>query len=726
MKMFSLTRNHSKQQGFTLIEILVSIGVFALGALALAGLQMSLTQSAGNAKSRTTAVNIAQAEIERLRGFASVGANANGSFDDVSTVLEADSIDSTVGGTAYSMTRAVAPYTWVANSFIPTEAPLTPDFKKIAVKVEWTDPSGSLQDVILTDAISSLSASGSGRAIAGGGGTLAPVVPYIPGARPDVAAIGLGGTGTTFKETLTPEPEVFSDSVDGQFVMTGFEVITFYEEEDATEALFLRREENRVLNCECTLNAADADIKTFQPMAWTGEEYIDGSLISKPYGTPAEDRDQDPLCDTCCRDHHDSASPDTSDVEDPGANLPDWARFKYDPWAFSPVAENSVHAHYGKDDDGMLVVASADDNYFEACRLIRSDGFFRVVQDVNLIDLVSVPQYFLTSEEDLAIYSARVAEIVSEFMDEVTSNYPGTTPTVEDLTISNTVPSTTSLPEPLNVDPAATSQQLRSRAVYIDYLTKQTRELYDCMTIDGNEGSDCSVPQVLNALEVLPFFELNMTHLAEWNSSSPSNVTITNERIPSGNNAGTYSRGVVEKISSATATSTSFLTLSNTGLTNTDPVSPADIFSPFADPPITGNGRVANILVDGSGTPSVDVIKVSGTISTQNGTQVDATQIGFTLFSVDGGSCQVGGGVYSCTFNANAIDELGYGAIVVSSYVTPSKNNAACYDSGTVPEPTSISTADDGTILETTSFNFEALPMGITTMNILIKKLNSC
>jgi prepilin-type N-terminal cleavage/methylation domain-containing protein len=393
MKMFNLTRTHPKQQGFTLIEILVSMGVLALGALALAGLQIALTQSAGNAKSRTTAVNIAQAELERLRGIASVGVNANGdSFDDIEAILANDAIISTVGGTTYTMTRAVANHYWVANAFTETDPtppepplpPTSPDFKKIAVTVSWTDPSGSEQNVTLTDAISSLSTGSGGRTIAGTDYAAANIVPYNPGARPEVASIDL--EGGRFKETLTPEPEIFSNEVDRQFAMTGFEVITFSQYAGDVEGSFLRREENRVLNCECTLNAADADVETFQPMVWTGVEYIEGSRISKPYGTPADGRVQDPLCDTCCQDHHDSAVPLITDVEDYtdadnlGDNLPDWARFKYDPWAFSPVAEGSVHAHYGKNDDGDLVSASTDDNYFEACRLIRSDGFFRVAR----------------------------------------------------------------------------------------------------------------------------------------------------------------------------------------------------------------------------------------------------------------------------------------------------------------------------------------------------------
>src|SRR5690606_1028971 len=60
--------------GFSLIEVLLALVVLSTGILGISWLQASLTRSAADAKMRSYAISIAQAELERIR--ADVAADA--------------------------------------------------------------------------------------------------------------------------------------------------------------------------------------------------------------------------------------------------------------------------------------------------------------------------------------------------------------------------------------------------------------------------------------------------------------------------------------------------------------------------------------------------------------------------------------------------------------------------------------------------------------------------
>ena len=56
-----------KRQGFTLVEVLVSLGVMTIGAMALIGMQQQTTRANARARDMTMAMQIAQNVIERLK-----------------------------------------------------------------------------------------------------------------------------------------------------------------------------------------------------------------------------------------------------------------------------------------------------------------------------------------------------------------------------------------------------------------------------------------------------------------------------------------------------------------------------------------------------------------------------------------------------------------------------------------------------------------------------------
>ena len=67
----------SRRAGFTIVELIVAMVVFAVGVLGLAATAASVTQLMGGATRQTIAANIAQSRLEKLRA-SPCGTLANG------------------------------------------------------------------------------------------------------------------------------------------------------------------------------------------------------------------------------------------------------------------------------------------------------------------------------------------------------------------------------------------------------------------------------------------------------------------------------------------------------------------------------------------------------------------------------------------------------------------------------------------------------------------------
>lgn len=106
-----------RQRGFTLLELLVSMSLFAVVASGIGALAaQSMVRSAAN-RHGTAAVLLAQQELERLRGL---------EYDDVVP----GSTTQTMGGGSYTIATAVQNDTPAAN------------MKQITITVSWRGPEG--------------------------------------------------------------------------------------------------------------------------------------------------------------------------------------------------------------------------------------------------------------------------------------------------------------------------------------------------------------------------------------------------------------------------------------------------------------------------------------------------------------------------------------------------------------------------------------------------------
>ncbi len=612
-------------KGFSLLEVLVAIVIFAIGMLALFQLQGGLSKSASDANMRTVAVNIAEAIIEEKRGFKRVDVDPDGidpAYEDI-----ADFEDSqTRGAFDFEIEGAVVDY-WYdddTESFTYTE-PVTAansDFKLVTITVTWNDSQefriddgntttgglGSGQ-ITLTEMISSITSAADAKSSTGGtGGLYFPTIDYNPGSNPEIISISLGEN--RFKESTTPLPNVVRTD---ELVETTFDVVTYSQDDEG--ATFLRREEFRSVSCECTLRApVGNDDGGYRPAVWVGVEYSETEWVSKPYGE-SNSNQQSAFCDICCRDHHDGGTGEDDDSNDPGRAKIDAFRPAADYWTSGSLVGD--HKHYNRNSEGGLTVAaSVGDDYVEACRLVRKDGFFRVAHDLRQEGLNSFPENYLDNTAEVAVYSTYVTDAVTDFNTAIgtTNLYEQNPPT---------------LTAPLNMSPTvwfpasvwwnatwlptltgSTSQQLRSRGIYVDYFSDELRAIIDCLN-DGGTGIDCDAPNVTTALEIIPFYDVQLTWLSRWNETPVNNpVDVTNEAVET-NNA--HSRGVANLGQGfGISTVNAAVHKGNLGLTATDPI----------DLAYSGDLRSYNMYVlaiDGTPEPDDGIAVVAGTITSAVG-----------------------------------------------------------------------------------------------------------
>ena len=612
----------TRQSGFSLLELVIGLFIFTTGMLALASLQGQLTRSQADAAVRSVATNIAEEQIEQVRGFGLIDNDPDNNIPAYTDILSRV-LTVTRGNIDFAINVTVTDYYYDVStdafSTTNSDALAVSDFKNVVFDVSWGDTpdfvisesqsisaedigSGSIQ---LTAIISSITTQASARSVTQEDRqSLLPDVGYTPGLNPDIVSLQLGET--RFKESTSPVPRVYRSE---ERVETRFDVITYSQTDSG--ALFLRREEFIGVSCECRLEEPPADPEDGGrlPTLWAGDEYAKGDQAVKPKGVSTSNQ-QSIYCTECCRDHHDGASVSG-----------DTAASKYNPFRaagdyWSSGTFQGDHKHYGRNSSGNLIIAdSAGDAYVEACRMVRVDGFMRVGQDFRQEGRNAFPENYLDETSEVDEYSTWVTESTNLLENALSGDYESSPLSLPSPPLAPAVggfPTSTSIPTTLG----ASTQQLRSRGVYIDYLSDDLRLAIDCLRAlpDGGVAADCDNDTIqfdvngsTNVLEVIPFFDVQLTWLNRW-SESPANqpVDTTNEPVLTDN---AHSRGIASNtVGSGSATVTATGHTGNLGLTDTDPV----------DPGFSAQLRSASLVVDaltGNPPPVPGNVIISGGIT---------------------------------------------------------------------------------------------------------------
>lgn len=542
--MKTLGKTPQPQHGIGLIEVLVTILLLAVGLLGMSKIHGLLIRDGGTANNRALAISLAQQKLDDLRSFKwidparSSGQNCDsgvfcyseiagnlGGLEKSDGTLELPPGNVTVGPTTFNRTWTVTTNT-------------APDFKVVTVTVTWTDPNGAASEA-LTSAIAAEDPTVTAFGAAGpGGGGDGPKASYTPQPPPDVVPIAISGTST--RETSKPEPDV---SRNGSSVATQFSSVNY----DAANKQQVQ-EDFKTVRCKCKFVAADAlanppayyryDAATGLEVVYPGQSDAYRQISKKrgePATTPGEV--QDPLCDSCCADHHDKKT-DTS-----------VALFNPDPLFTDYAVGGDDHKHYATDGTSE-VLPDAATAYVEACRFLRVDGIYRIMQDWRLAAFKVLPQtgYF---ETNLTQYQTYVSEKVlyTASRDPATppANSPSSNPTLGSLELTN----------PIN-------NQMLARAIYVDRVYASPRVL------DADFYTQVFAATNPIGIKGIPFSEVNVTVLAGWKIKE-GDATVTNGELQSisANNSNYYgigTRGLVSRNGAGEAYVQSKLLGANSGL----------------------------------------------------------------------------------------------------------------------------------------------------------------
>ncbi|ANX03026.1 hypothetical protein [Immundisolibacter cernigliae] len=557
---------HRLQRGLSLVEVFVALLVLSVGLIALAKLQVDLVRGSSDARARTIALSLAEEKIEDLRTFVktdSVVAWTAAAAQSPTFEPAWSHIDTSKGGRLAPQTaRQVAGVNfqidWTVSDldFTASIPPplITSRTKNVTVTVSWVNESGDTQEVeVLSNIVE----------IPPGNVALAseplderpdgPQIAYTPGVAPEIISVPID-TGTGKRETTKPLPTVIGNSGSN---LVRFDVVNYHQ--DGSRFVVDKREEFVTVNCTCAF-AADGLARTPARTVFQNGTIRDvpGKVVTKTRGVDTQTGvNAQPLCQICCRDHHDFSDGEgdhffnpSDDPSDP-SDTPPHVHYRMSVSNTTPVSPTSIGAVYD-----------------EACRLKRVNGVFQVFKDWKLDTLTVLPGDFLTNLETQEDYVNYVKDYVEY---RVMGGSEPAKPPGRDTSVRS-----------------GANKQLFARALYV--------EVPDGLASYINEDPS---RQFEDFLDRVPFYDLNLTKLADWSSRNRPVVRVTSTAVRTeAINQDAYSRGRAEGVPYDTRTTPvsgstvpvdvrliASLRMSNTGVTSTPPISPNEDEGHFRDTP---------------------------------------------------------------------------------------------------------------------------------------------
>lgn len=559
-----LSPRRNLNAGFTLLEALIALVVLGVGMVGIMQFQSTLIGSVKESDLRSTAMSIAEREMEGLRNFETV---SPGFYS-----IPASSISSvalTLGQGSYQFDISTAVETYNSSGVSVAADSTSAAYKEALVTVTFD----SGKTVELSSIIAKIDPRISGYLgdDGNGGTTSKPTVSYTAGASPDVIKIDIDENGTQ-RETSKPVPELDRSGQNYESTVLKFETVTYNSDGRLVTEDFV------TTNCLCEI-AADAGSGQGYPPARTvlnddGSDYtvdIPSAMVPKVQGAvSSDDSGQSYLCDRCCRDHHDDSGtaselnyrwywPDTISSQDmfwgPGHTLA--GDHKHFLMTGTPSSPSSVAA------------TSVGDKYNENCRFKRVNGLYRLMQDWKLADISLFPRDYFTDvasgAENLQTYQNYVVSFAQESVSAAYHSAAGTLGSgVINLGAKSALFPTRDLTSTaLGAISDGDTRQLLSRSIYLDPLTSDA-----VASIQSKIEAD---PQE-DWLHLVPFYEINTTLLANWDPATGGSVAnVSNEALseifdPANDYYGTYSRGRITTVSGGVTSITVSSFDSNTGL----------------------------------------------------------------------------------------------------------------------------------------------------------------
>jgi hypothetical protein len=541
-----------RQNGFGLLEVMIAFILVAVTAGTLLQLNKVYLEYSRDGRYREVALRLAESKLDELRGFDSIA--------DYQAIVGSSSPESVqVDDTDYAIEWEVTDYGWDGSAWVtPPPSGVASGKKEIEIAVGWSEPESD--EVLLAESVLSPNLSissgpfgtGSGKAELGMGG---PDVVHTPGTFPTVIPVELGDG--LKQETSRPLPKVARQG-NSESTRVSFSTVVY-------DGVNISRQEQELVSvsCACTITSSDnANLPAQRSVVGELSYWLRGSTANKVRGVAADN--QDPLCGRCCTHHFDGSANEFSN----------W----YD--LFKWQDGNSPHGHYSGSPGNWVQAASSGNSYWEACRLVRINGVYELANDWNLVAFNIFDADLLLQPEVQAAYQDYIKMVAQEYIrsqvvDEDsfnTDNYYSPDSFSIYLSERDIVSGTTDL----EIIPGP--RQLVARGLYVDIVSPD----YRTALLNGVMGGNAQITPD-NLLKYVPFYEVNLTLLAGWQSTNNTVAAVSSEPVQtivdsSQNYYGVYSRGLVNgKQAGETTTITATIRRGNSGITAFRPLSEFEI-----------------------------------------------------------------------------------------------------------------------------------------------------
>ncbi|MFQ3235431.1 MAG: prepilin-type N-terminal cleavage/methylation domain-containing protein [Paraglaciecola sp.] len=538
-----------RNNGFSLLEVLVASVIMLLGVTGYTALQSQYIRLDNSLNMRQHALYLAQEKLQDLQHFTALHSdpetlayndiitNGGGQIGagDVQVALSALPGHEMLFSRYWQVTNSYfvdtdnngTPDSWLVQGSLslPAILPVIAPQKHVLLTVAWQGYQGEELEVTLSSYISPISiATGAHINNPGLGTQTRPEVKFTPVPSADNLTLAL----TSGQVMQATSPQVL---LKGENVTVNFSHTNFVEHSPIRQQQ-QQKQDRLMVGCQCALKIHEQGLTPAMITLDGGRQIVTpGQWTTKWTGQPVN-AEQPAQCVQCCRDHHDTDAMVTADT-------------------YYRTEQGMAHKHYNRSPEGIYSQAlNKGDEYQEVCHIKLYDGFYHLFADLQLVALTELPQDHLEQEHERNAYTQFVER-------KIAASLSGENQLVE---LS---------PRVLVAHLAA--YQFVAHGLYLERLKSVDRaSLVNLITQDDRDW-----------LALTPFFDLNVTLLANWASSNEAVASVTQQVLqniedPWQDYYASYSRGLVQGLSSGNSQISATLASGNAGLVGGYPLSPLD------------------------------------------------------------------------------------------------------------------------------------------------------